>query len=228
MSDVALVVMARYPEKGKVKTRLARSIGEEKTLRLYQAFLIDLAWRFANWTCCRLHWAYTPSEVDFNAFIATLASLDASSMSSFPQEGPDLGTRLHQAFRFTQSRQFARTVLIGSDSPHVSRAIITQAQQALDSADVVLGPAEDGGYYLIAMKEPHDLFSDIPMSTDVVLQMTIEKARQQGLSVRLLEPLFDVDELPELVRLAQLLQEHSYLAMATAAQLAQLKKESRL
>ncbi len=227
MSDVALVVMARYPEKGRVKTRLAHSIGEEGTLRLYQAFLTDLAWRFANWTC-QLHWAYTPPEVDFNAFIASLASLDASSMNSFPQEGPDLGARLHHAFHLTQSRQFQRTVLIGSDSPQISRTIIAQAQEALDSADVVLGPAEDGGYYLIAMKEPHDLFSDIPMSTDAVLQLTLERARKLGLSVHLLDPLFDVDELPELLRLVHLLQERSYLAMATAAQIAQLKKESIL
>ncbi|HLG60553.1 MAG TPA: TIGR04282 family arsenosugar biosynthesis glycosyltransferase [Ktedonosporobacter sp.] len=227
MSDVALVIMARYPEKGKIKTRLARSIGEEGTLCLYQAFLTDLAWRFANWTC-HLHWAYTPPEADFNAFVASLATLDASSISSFAQEGPDLGARLYHAFRFTQSRQFQRTILIGSDSPQISRTIITQAQEALDSVDVVLGPAEDGGYYLIAMKEPHDLFSDIPMSTDAVLRMTLERAQRLGLSVHLLEPLFDVDELPELLRLVHLLQERSYLAMATAAQIAQLKKESIL
>src|SRR5437660_3035849 len=227
MSDVALVIMARYPEGGQLKTRLARSIGEEGTLRLYRAFLTDLAWRFANWTC-HLHWAYTPPEVDFNAFIASLASLDVSSISSFPQEGPDLGARQHHAFRLTQSRQFQRTILIGSDSPQISRTIIIQAREALDNADVVLGPAEDGGYYLIAMREPHDLFSDIPMSTDTALEMTIERARCLGLSVRLLEPLFDVDELPELLRLAHLLQERSYLAMATAAQIAQLKKESIL
>lgn len=208
MSDIALVIMARYPEQGKIKTRLARSIGQEGTLRLYQAFLTDLAWRFASWTC-HLLWAYTPTEVDFNAFIASLASLDASLLCSFPQEGPDLGARLYQAFRFTQSRQFQRTILIGSDSPQISRTIVTQAQEALDSVDVVLGPAEDGGYYLIAMKEPHDLFSDIPMSTDVVLQMTLERARSLGLSVHLLEPLFDVDKLPELLRLAHLLQERS-------------------
>ncbi len=227
MSDTALVVMARYPEQGKVKTRLARSIGEEETVKLYQAFLIDLAHRFAGWIV-DLYWAHTPSEVDFTAFMATLTSLDASSMSSFPQEGPDLGTRLHRAFRFTHACRFQHTILIGSDSPQISRTTILQARQALDRSDVVLGPAEDGGYYLIAMKEPHDLFSAIPMSTDAVLQMTIERVRSLGLSVYLLDPLFDVDELPELLRLSHLLQEKSYLAVATAAQLARLKKESIL
>ena len=227
MSDTALVIMARYPEKGKVKTRLARSIGEEETVKLYQAFLIDLAHRFAGWIY-DLYWAHTPSEIDFTAFMATLASVDATSMGSFSQDGPDLATRLHRAFRFTHSCQFQYTILIGSDSPQVSRATIMQARQALDHADVVLGPAEDGGYYLIAMKEPHDLFSAIPMSTDAVLQMTIERAYQLDLSVHLLEPLFDVDELPELHRLSDLLQEKSYLAVETAVQLAQLKKESVL
>ena len=89
----------------------------------------------------------------------------------------------------------------------------------------MLGPAEDGGYYLIAMREPHDVFSDIPMSTNVVLQLTIEKAQHQGLSVHLLESLFDVDELPELLRLAELLREEHTRAPATAIYLAHLENE---
>jgi len=224
MSDTALAIMARYPEKGKIKTRLARSIGEEATLDLYQAFLCDLACRFAGWTY-DLYWAYTPAEQDFAAFVATLISEHTERISVFPQQGLDLGPRLYQVFHTLQVRQFCRTIVIGSDSPQISRATIQQAQQALDTVDVVLGPAEDGGYYLIAMHEPHDLFSGIPMSTEVVLQMTIEKAQKQGLSVHLLEPLFDIDELPDLIHLAELLQQDSSFAPYTAAYLAELKKE---
>ncbi len=80
-----------------------------------------------------------------------------------------------------------------------------------------LGHLTDGGYYLIAMHEPHDVFSGIPMSTSVVTQQTIEQAERQGLTVQCIDPLFDVDELPDLLRLAQLLETDSQLAPATAA-----------
>jgi uncharacterized protein len=274
MSDTALVVMARYPEKGKIKTRLAQSIGDENAQRLYYAFLTDLAQKFAggDWRkavgeswgtratqasppfpssapaptgngvpCpvqgkppgesrggwgggggCDLYWAFTPAGVDFHRFVAMLTALDAASCRSFPQQGAELGARLHHVFRTMYARNLQKTIVIASDSPHISQAVVSQAREALDSTDLVLGPADDGGYYLIAMREPHDVFSDIPMSTQHVLQMTVDKARDQGLSVQLLEPLFDVDELPDLVRLAHLLGREQALAPATAACLAQI------
>jgi uncharacterized protein len=221
MSDTALVIMARYPEKGKIKTRLAQSIGDENTQRLYHAFLMDIAQKFAS-EDCDLYWAYTPAGVDFERFIAMLTRLDAAQCRSFPQQGAELGARLHAVFQTMYARHLQKTVVIASDSPHISRGVISHAHEALNSTDVVLGPADDGGYYLIAMREPHDVFSNIPMSTQDVLRMTIDKAHIQGLSVQLLEPLFDVDELPELVRLAQLLEKEQALAPATAACLAQI------
>jgi glycosyltransferase A (GT-A) superfamily protein (DUF2064 family) len=106
----------------------------------------------------------------------------------------------------------------------MSREIVAHAREALNEADVVLGPADDGGYYLIAMRKPNDVFSGVPMSTSVVTQRTIELAERQGLSVRLLEPLFDIDELPDLLRLAQLLEADSTLAPVTATHLATMKE----
>ena len=229
MPETALVVMARYPEAGKTKTRLARVLGNDETAQLYQAFLTDLAQRFGE-TPGRdksrpyaLHWAFTPADVDYAAFVATLVPSIPGAMFCFPQQGVGLGARLHHAFQWTLARAFEYTILIGSDSPQISREIIANARTALDEADVVLGPAEDGGYYLIAMRKPYDVFTGIPMSTGVVLEMTIELARSQGLSVRLLEPLFDVDELPDLLRLAALLQKDQTLAPATAALLADMR-----
>jgi len=210
--------MARYPEIGKTKTRLGRTLGNDRATTLYQAFLTDLAHRFAG-QAYDLHWAYTPSEANFRAFIATLASPYAQHMTCFPQQGADLGARLHRVFIETHKRGFERTIVIGSDSPHISLTIVANACKALDEADVVLGPAEDGGYYLIAMHQPHDVFTGIPMSTSVVSQMTIELAHRQELLVRLLQPLLDVDELPDLLRLAELLQEDPTLAPATATHL---------
>lgn len=241
MPETALVVMARYPEPGKTKTRLARVLGNDETAQLYQAFLTDLAQRFAETPVAGtpgrdksrpyvLHWAYTPADVDYAAFVATLVPgrdksrpYKAYAMCCFPQQGVELGERLHHAFQWTHAQAFEYTILIGSDSPQISREIIANARTALDEADVVLGPAEDGGYYLIAMRKPYDVFTGIPMSTSVVLEMSIELARSQGLSVRLLDPLFDVDELPDLLRLAALLQKDNTLAPATAALLADMR-----
>ncbi len=223
MPDTALVVMARYPQAGTTKTRLARSIGDEAVVCLYRAFLTDLAQRFAG-QMCDLYWAYTPIEVDYPAFLATLVPSLAQPMGCFPQQGADLGARLHKAFQRMYERQYQRTIVIGSDSPHISRDVVVKARDALDEADVVLGPAEDGGYYLIAMQRPNDVFHGIPMSTSLVMQMTIELAQRQGLKVSILEALFDVDEWPDLLRLAQLLRTDSSLAPSTAAYLATMRE----
>lgn len=224
MADTALVIVARYPQPGTTKTRLARALGGEETAQLYRAFLSDLAHRFAAQPAYDLHWAFTPADVDYAEFMESLAPSLAQHMYFFPQRGVDFGNRLLHAFRWTFEHGYRSTILIGSDSPHICRSTIEQAKNALDEADVVLGPAEDGGYYLLAMQKPHDVFQDIPMSTNLVLQMTIDLALRQGLRVNTLETLFDVDELPELERLAQLLSANASLAPATAAHLATMKE----
>src|SRR3989442_15768950 len=100
ISDTALIIMARYPEMGKTKTRLASAIGDDETLQLYRAFLTDLARRFAG-SAYDLYWAYTPAGVDYPAFIATLMTAVAASMHYFPQQRTDLGERLHHVFQYT-------------------------------------------------------------------------------------------------------------------------------
>ncbi|HLJ33925.1 MAG TPA: TIGR04282 family arsenosugar biosynthesis glycosyltransferase [Ktedonobacteraceae bacterium] len=215
-ADTALVIIARYPEVGKTKTRLARSIGDEATAQLYRAFLTDLARRFAGQEY-DLYWTFTPAHVDYASFIATLVPECAPSITCFPQQGDDLGERLLYAFQWLHAHGYQNTILIGSDSPHITRDIIADARAALNEADMVLGPSEDGGYYLIAMHEPHDVFSGIPMSTSSVTQMTIELAERKGLTVQCIHPLFDVDELPDLLRLAQVLEIDNQLAPTTAA-----------
>ena len=115
MPDTALVIMARYPRAGTTKTRLARSIGDEETVLLYKAFLTDLARKFARQPY-DLHWAYTPNGVGYHAFMATLAPSLVQYMRFFPQEGPELGARLHHAFRWTYERGYQRTIVISSDN----------------------------------------------------------------------------------------------------------------
>ena len=222
IGDTALVIIARYPEAGKTKTRLARTIGDERTVVLYQAFLTDLARRFAGLEY-HLHWTYTPATVDYQAFVSTLVPEHASSMCCFPQRGDDLGERLLYAFQWCHRQGFQRTILIGSDTPHISRDIICAAKDALDEVDIVLGPSEDGGYYLIAMCAPYDVFSNIPMSTSEVAEQTIAAAHRLGLTVRLLETLLDVDEFSDLQCLATLLGRDSSLAPTTADYLTDMR-----
>ncbi len=215
MSETALIILARMPAVGQGKTRLAATIGPDTTYLLYRAFLTDLAQRFTAQPYA-LHWAWTPGETDFLAVVRELAP-GRDPGAAFVQVGPDFASRLYHAFHTVTDLAFKKTILIGSDAPQVTRALIIQAEQALDQADVVLGPADDGGYYLLGMREPHDLFSRIPMSTADVLGLTIERATSLGLTVHLLEPLFDVDDLPTLSRLIHLLQSDPALAPATAA-----------
>lgn len=224
MPETALVIMARTPRLGEGKTRLAASLGPAATLRLYQAFLTDLASRFSAQQDCALHWAYTPGSGDFAAELARLVPT-VDTHTCFPQAGHNFAARLHHAFHHTTARAFTRTIVIGSDTPQVSADLISQARLALDDYDVVLGPAADGGYYLIAMREPHDLFTGIPMSTDCVLRLTLARARDLSLSVHLLDTLFDVDELADYLRLTRLLQVEPDLAPATAACIQQTMKE---
>jgi rSAM/selenodomain-associated transferase 1 len=144
-------------------------------------------------------------------------------MCCFPQQGDDLGERLLHAFRWCHQQGFERTILIGSDTPHISGDIIDAARDALDEVDVVLGPSEDGGYYLIAMRAPYDVFSGIVMSTSEVTEQTIAAAHHLGLTVHLLETLLDVDEFSDLQRLATLLAGDSSLAPTTADYLTHMR-----
>lgn len=191
----ALVIMARYPAAGAVKSRLARTIGAEPACALYRAFLRDLDARFAHGGRT-LIWAFHPPDSDFSALVKT-------GVRCVPQTGRDLGERMHACFRLLSGEGFDRILLLGADVPHVQDEWIAEAEAALEEADVVLGPADDGGYYLAGMRKPHDIFSGIEMSTPHVLADTLAKAEAARLRVHLLPQTFDVDEAGDLARLRE-------------------------
>ncbi len=111
-----------------------------------------------------------------------------------PQRGKDLGERMKEAFRKTLGHGACRALLVGSDVPGLTQEVFEQAFHALESCQVVLGPALDGGYYLIGLKEPNpDLFSGIPWGSGDVMKSTLEKIARLGLKLKLLERLQDVD-----------------------------------
>ncbi len=193
----ALVVMARSPRIGEVKTRLARDIGAERAYRVYRAFLHDIDARFAGGRRT-LVWAFHPPDADFKAQTGTAARC-------MPQHGDQLGERMRNVFQELCEEGFGRVIMIGADVPHVRDEWIEEAEAQLGTADVVLGPTDDGGYYLVAMRAPHDIFAGIAMSTARVLEETLRRAAASGLRVHLLPRSFDVDEGRDLVRLREFL-----------------------
>jgi len=194
-----LVVVARYPRAGQVKTRLAAAIGAEPACALYRAFLADLDQRLRTAGYAPL-WAYTPADAPF-------ASAIAAPRRCFPQVGPDLNARLRNIFRALLGAGWQRVAIVSSDTPHLPLDWLDEAYRALDNHDLVLGPADDGGYSLIAMAAPHDVFDGVAMGTGRALVQTLALARAHGLRSHLLTSTFDVDEPADLARLAAALEE---------------------
>jgi len=191
--DAQLVVMAKYPARGRVKTRLAATIGSARACALYRAFVLDLADRLAQLPY-DVVWAYWPPRAPFGRLLP--------GARSRPQRGADLGARMANAI-VAALRGGGPALVIGADAPHVSAASLARAAAALrGGADLVLGPAEDGGYYLIGVRAPVPaLFRGIAWGTRTVLAVTRARARRLGLRTRLLPPTFDVDEAMDLRRL---------------------------
>jgi uncharacterized protein len=194
MSTNALVVFVKHPSPGAVKTRLAAAVGPEAAARLYR--------RIAE----RVLEATTPREGEYERLVffdppEALAEMRAwlPGVRLLAQAAGDLGARMSDAFARAFLRGAERVVLVGTDAPAVARERVMEALSALDAADVVIGPAEDGGYYLLALREPRPgLFAGVAWSTPSVRAQTLARAAAASLSVRELAPLRDVDTLEDL------------------------------
>lgn len=183
----ALIIFARKPVAGKVKTRLAADIGEAAALRIYIR-LLEHTRAVALQSRCDTHIFLTelPAEDFWNGFPTEL------------QAHGDLGERMLQAFSGLFEKGYQRVVIIGSDCPHLESADVDKAFETLADYDAVLGPAADGGYYLLGMKRLHEaLFQHKTWSSDRVLSQTIADIQEGGLSCVLLRELHDVDEVKD-------------------------------
>ncbi|MGI8827361.1 MAG: TIGR04282 family arsenosugar biosynthesis glycosyltransferase [Chloroflexota bacterium] len=204
MSD-ALVIVAKYPEAGAVKTRLGASIGYENAAHLYRAFLVDLVERFCRPQCSSLYhhfWSCPPA----GRLLAEILGHDATILG---QRGDNFADRLFNICLDMAAEGYRRLVIMASDSPQLPAAVVQHGFDALNTRDVVLGPAEDCGYYLIGLHlypEPPDLFRGIEMSTPAVLARTVVRAADLACSVALLPYSFDVDEARDLPRLLDVLE----------------------
>ncbi len=187
---------ARLPVPGEVKTRLARTIGAAAACAVHEE-LLEITGRTL------LAAALAPVELwlDRGGTHPVIESLLAAGVCGpCRQSGADLGERMHRAL-CAGLRRYERVVLVGSDCPGLGRAYLARAFRALDTADAVIGPAEDGGYVLIgARRECMPLFIDIPWGTENVLKLSEAAARRAGLNLALLAPLYDIDEEADLRR----------------------------
>lgn len=187
-----LIVVMKAPVPGTTKTRLAEGIGTDAALDVYRACVERLA---HMWSSLTMHVAVFVDGRENVETVREWLSLDNVHV----QEGDDLGARLRKAVAIAFAHGADRALIIGTDAPMIDDALLYAAERKLHDHDVVLGPAYDGGYYLIGVAEPSfELFEGIAWSTDKVLGQTLGIAAEQGHTCALLEPLRDIDTADDL------------------------------
>jgi hypothetical protein len=192
----ALIVFAKPPTPGNVKTRLVSELSARDAAALYRAFLDDALEQYAALSFdVRLYMA-EPEDGD--------AGLDVLGSHHFEQEGSGLGERMHRAFAGTFGEGYDRAVIVGTDHPTLPTAFIEQAFDLLTAPQsIVIGPADDGGYYLLGMNDPRpEVFREMTYSHDRVFDETLDRALASGAFVSILPQWYDVDTPADLRRLA--------------------------
>jgi len=192
-----LVVVAKAPVPGEVKTRLTPPFAPEEAVALYRCFLKDRLAEISNLQGIDLAISFTPDDAR-NAF----ERLTGNGFKLFAQKGADLGQRLNNIFIDKLGSDYDAVSIIDSDTPDLPGTIVEQSFRILmsDEVDAVYGPCDDGGYYLVGMRRPHpELFEDIPWSTRSVLNITLERARGLGIRTKLLPGWNDLDTFEDLL-----------------------------
>src|SRR5271154_6311198 len=211
-SDHVLVIMAKAPRPGAVKTRLAPSLSPAAVTAFYGCLLDDT-----------LALARSLSDVEIaimcpDADVNELAQLAGIEVSVVAQKGEGLAAGLTSVFaHFANGRQ-RRIIAFNSDSPHLPRSVLEDAFETLAEHDVVVGPTHDGGYYLVGAKAAHTtLFAGDGMGTSTALERLLSRARTLELSVGFADPFYDIDVADDLTRLAEELRLAPARAPRTAA-----------
>ncbi len=219
--DRTLVVMAKAPRPGAVKTRLARSLSPQAVTDFYCCLLHDTL-ALAR-SLCDVEVAIMCPDTDVNA----LAQLAGSEVNVIAQNGEGLAAGLTSVFaHFTSDRQRdtnpRRIIAFNSDSPHLPRSVLEDAFETLAVHDVVVGPTHDGGYYLVGAKASHPaLFASDGLGTSSALERLLSRTRTLALSVGFADRSYDIDVAEDLTRLAEELLQAPDKAPRTAAWLKQ-------
>jgi hypothetical protein len=224
MNDAAMLIFARKPLPGRVKTRLTPPLSPEEAAALYSAMVLDVLDKCRHITVADQLLCYDNRPGTREFFTPLLGD-----GALFPQEGDGLGERLEHAFSHAFNRGYRRVVVIGTDSPDLPARYIRDAFRLLEDGPqkAVFGPTEDGGYYLLGLTSPQPLlFRDIPWSTDRVLEASLAKCSEAGLRTELLPRWHDLDTAADLKRLP--LEQSAPAAPHTCNAVAALKAAGRL
>ncbi|MFH1063541.1 MAG: TIGR04282 family arsenosugar biosynthesis glycosyltransferase [Candidatus Woesearchaeota archaeon] len=195
----ALVLFAKFPEPGRVKKCIGKAIGMENSAGLCRAFINDLI--------------EENQDKDYDLYLSFIGHEHKEQYRSmFPnailyvQRGSNLSDNLQFTFEDLLD-DYEKVVVLSCDVPQLSSQTVVKAFNALDSYEVVLGPAQDGGYYIIGMKKPQAIFEMMPWGTEDLLKAQMENLRKKGLPFVLLEKMYDVDTMEELRHLKETLTE---------------------
>ena len=182
-----LLLFTKNVEKGKVKTRLASTVGDDKALEIYEQLL--------DYTISITDKLPFPKHVYYAWKIEE--EEDRWSKEGFEkklQAKGDLGDKMKHAFQQSFEKGFEKVIIIGTDCAEINQDDVLEAEALLKENDVVIGPALDGGYYLLAMRKMHNcVFENKPWSTEKLFDLTIKELREKGISFALLKPKSDID-----------------------------------
>jgi hypothetical protein len=216
LANRTLVIMAKAPRLGSVKTRLAESLSLQAVTDLYRCLLDDTIALAQALDQVEIAIMCPASDVD------DLSRMVAQTVRIVPQTGQGLAAGLASVFNHFATSGQQRVIAFNSDSPHLPAAALEAAFDVLDAHDLVVGPTHDGGYFLVGARASHsDLFASDRMGTVNALEALLTRARALSLSVHLIDPFYDIDVEGDLTRLAAELQFAPARAPRTAAWLKQ-------
>jgi uncharacterized protein len=202
MKETLIIVMAKHPQVGKTKTRLVPDLSPGEAADLYQALLLDTLSLVASQTWAELAVAITPPGSR-----SYFESITPPGTLLLPVDGMDIGGCLAQALDMSLGMGYRKALALNSDGPSLPAQYLEQAALYLEEAELVLGPGEDGGYYLLGMSRLHGaIFEGIAWSTAQVFTQTLDRAAGLELRVALTPAWYDVDTPADLHRLQEELQ----------------------
>ncbi len=185
-----LLIFIKNPIPRKVKTRLGKNVGYNKAVDIYRKLMHTT--REASMTSSSDNWLY------YSDFIDTNDDWPSEGFEKKLQQGRNLGEKMEHAFKTAFVKGYKRVIIIGSDCPEISGELLDKAFYLLDKNEVVIGPALDGGYYLLGMKRYYGLFENKEWSTDSVLKETRKELEKKKISYATLKVLSDLDTIEEL------------------------------
>jgi rSAM/selenodomain-associated transferase 1 len=193
--NYCILFFVKYPEKGKVKSRLSSELNENFTKNLYKMFVKDLLFTLNKAKYPKIICYYPKKNIDkFKAWLG-------KNYRYYAQSGENLGERMKSCFEFAFKQNFEKVIVIGSDSPDLSENILNTAFSSLNDNDTVIGPTYDGGYYLLGFKKNSyspEVFNGINWSTKTVFEETMNKLNSENIKTKVLDYWGDIDTINDL------------------------------